>query len=54
MGTAWKFSPEALVSAVENGSRSLEGELVPLIDYELIGGGETYEYPPAAAKSIFP
>ena len=49
-GYSLKFSPEALVSAVESGSRSLEGELVPLIDYELIGGGKTYEYLPCGCQ----
>ena len=53
-GYSLKFSPEALVSAVENGSRSLEGELVPLIDYELIGGGETYEYLPCGCQVDIP
>lgn len=53
-GYSLKFSPEALVSAVESGSRSLEGELVPLIDYELIGGGETYEYLPCGCQVDIP
>lgn len=53
-GFSLKFSPEALVSAVESGSRSLEGELVPLIDYELIGGGETYEYLPCGCQVDIP
>ena len=53
-GYGLKFSPEALVSAVESGSRSLEGELVPLIDYELIGGGETYEYLPCGCQVDIP
>ena len=53
-GYSLKFSPEAIVSAVENGSRSLEGELVPLIDYELIGGGETYEYLPCGCQVDIP
>lgn len=53
-GYSLKFSPEALVSAVESGSRSLEGELVPLIDYELIGGGKTYEYLPCGCQVDIP
>ena len=53
-GYSLKFSPEALVSAVESGSRSLEGELVPLIDYELIGGGETFEYLPCGCQVDIP
>lgn len=43
-----------MVSAVESGSRSLEGELVPLIDYELIGGGKTYEYLPCGCQVDIP
>ena len=53
-GYSLKFSPEALVSAVENGSRSLGGELVPLIDYQLIGGGEAYEYLPCGCQVDIP
>ena len=53
-GYSLKFSPEALVSAVESGSRSLGGELVPLIDYELIGGGKTYEYLPCGCQVDIP
>lgn len=53
-GYSLKFSPEALVSAVESGSHSLEGELVPLIDYELIGGSKTYEYLPCGCQVDIP
>lgn len=53
-GYSLKFSPEAIVAATENGSRSLGGELVPLIDYQLIGGGEAYEYLPCGCQVDVP
>lgn len=54
VGYSLKFSPEALSTAVESGSRSLSGELVPLINYQLIGGGEFYEYFPCGCQVDIP
>lgn len=54
VGYSLKFSPEALVAATETGSRSLSGELIPLINYEEIGGGEEYEYLPCGCQVDIP
>lgn len=54
VGYSLKFSPETLSAAVESGSSSLSGELVPLINYELIGGGEFYEYLPCGCQVDIP
>ena len=53
-GYSLKFSPEALVTAVESGSRPLSGELVPLISYDLARGGEAYEYLPCGCQVDVP